>query len=762
MHTVTSPDGSEILCLAEVEGSLLVGTRAGKLHRLDSVLMHSVQPAVSLPGSILALAWNPVWRVMAVAAHESKAVSILPLTLEGRPGTPRMLPTLEPDTLAWSPDGGWLVAAGPAPTFYSIPCEGGIFGEPLAMKVKMMVSGAAFTPDGHLRTLDTMEGLIDWNAATGQRIGPARKLQSAYFHGVFNKDASRVTGFRQSLYSYQMNAVTGKLIGDAYSSAFTQAGGISLGDDRLLVYGQGGQAQVVRQRQDTPQRAIFIQEKPWPDFSALSSDGRYLLTGGTSSPRVQVWDLRERRMAERPIDFPVESMAVSFAEKDGKIIILGRDGYIYQMDRAHPVQSRRSALPVMRSFGKKELASGVFRFSPGGKWLTLQQGTQCKFVDVAAGEVLLTLEDEGDGFTALTWLENDAQLVLGRRSGKLTFHRFDGGKLTKSSLPDIHLNEAAYEVALAPGGKRLAVLSTADNVSFQDLETGQEYGSTFYAGAGMNGLTWSADGSTIACGDVEGNVVIWDVLAGLRVGVLPRTGGSFHTCLNTGTSSMYVLANNSISEIPLLPPGPIPEWVPDLLEALAGKRVVEQGKGFTDPDDWMVPLGKARRDTHPGWPEMARWLFDFSSQRTAAPGIPMAETQVIAALEKDHQRENIITSCREIQEMWNSSEPARMQQAKEKLETLIRIHPEETDLRGARLTMATHERDAAAARDCFLGWAASPEAPLLEVLMCKTEAARMELILDHPDTALARRLLDEVLAACPGEERALELYKELK
>ena len=252
---------------------------------------------------------------------------------------------------------------------------------------------------------------------------------------------------------------------------------------------------------------------------ALSPDGRTLAVRGDDGNIV----LFDARTMQRSGSVPLGDSQISFFgvptprhalaySPDGKTLAVGStDGHNAVVDLVPRGASKARVKVSSRNATIPDLA-----FSPDGR--TLATGEMRSGADNPKVEIIV-LRNAQTGAP-----ERSSQWIV---SGRLVGYTSDGRYLlvttgassselidarTLKTVRTIPLGEPA---ALAPRGS-LAAFGHADgSVTLLDVATGKETAPSDRTGSKVDSLSFSADGKTLATGDDDGTIGIWDVRAGV-------------------------------------------------------------------------------------------------------------------------------------------------------------------------------------------------------------------------------------------------------
>ncbi len=231
------------------------------------------------------------------------------------------------------------------------------------------------------------------------------------------------------------------------------------------------------------------------------------------------------------------------------------------------------------------------------------------------------------------------------------------------------------EAAFNPAGSKLATacqdgVARIFNVQTGQLETQLPHASSIYY------LEYSRDGRWIVTASADGTAQVWDTESGLPVGEPMRHDGEVKrarfsrddrrvvTASHDGTGRVWdaktgfplseslrhdLQVRNAcfspdfhgkrvatagrdmrtrIWHLPPAPLGPVPDWVPNWVEAVIGLRINEEGRTERVPNDMRTIreiVARAPDDYY--YKRAAEWFCEDPSRRTISPFSPMTRDQ---------------------------------------------------------------------------------------------------------------------------------------
>jgi WD40 repeat protein len=148
-------------------------------------------------------------------------------------------------------------------------------------------------------------------------------------------------------------------------------------------------------------------------------------------------------------------------------------------------------------------------FSPDGRLLAVAHWNQKNYVwDVQARKLILKdLSGESCDFTS-----DSGQLVMAGADGIVRFFSTQTGK----ELGHVKIGDRSHALHTQPGGKHFASFAAgASTLNVYEMESGRKVRSLSHPSE-LSVFSWSADGSLLAAGCVNGQVLVWDVQTGAQ------------------------------------------------------------------------------------------------------------------------------------------------------------------------------------------------------------------------------------------------------
>jgi RNA polymerase sigma factor (sigma-70 family) len=537
-----SPDGSTLAAVAGDRSISLWEVATGRERLRLPAAAQAVRALAFTPDSktvLTATAQKPGAAVHLWEAATGRELRTIPLPpSDGRGLTP----------LAFSPDGQTLALRGQAPVRRKKGDVTEVFMEhrvhlwDLATGQERfrlegqrdVIWSVAFAPDGQTLASTGMDNQITvWDAATGQ---PRCRLQG-------NPEGSRPLPTRTLAFSPDGNtlAVVGSAptvqlwdvaagrewLGEpaAHRGAITRV--TFAPDGRTLASASSDHTIRLWDPATGQQRAGLHGHSAAVRGLAFAPDGQRLASA-CSNGAVHVWEpaagkaLHRIQAVERSAGVYFNLCPVAFTP-DGKALVSWGDDRRLRLwdvttgkERANrpAFLSELAGLPHERL---KEVPGSAQRFnavelSPDGRTAAVAFPRAIAVVDVATGQEVARLPEQPSP-TRLAFSADGLTLVSGGRDKMALWELATGKEVLRIPVPN-HVSA----VALAPDGRSMAVATgwTEGMLHLFDVADGKEFLRLQGHGAAVSSVAFSPDGKTLASGQRDTTVLVWDLARGSR------------------------------------------------------------------------------------------------------------------------------------------------------------------------------------------------------------------------------------------------------
>jgi WD40 repeat protein len=555
---------------------------------------------------------------------------------------------------------------------------GEMVGEPL--QHEHPVNSACFSLDGgRVLTVSNDRTVRIWDAFTGQPLSEPLVFNSAIKRGEFSPNGSWILaqqgGRSPKCAALILNGQSGKLEFEPRDHVFDVKVAMSPGGQKILSF-TGNDAWVWDALPGNVRGMIFPHDN-WVGFVRFSPDGSLIVTaetdevtGGTwfnadfaksnSESAVWIWNARTGKRVAGPLKHQGGIISAEFSPDARRLVTASRDqtARVWAAATGQPIGAPLKHSHIVR----------FARFTPDGQRVITSCWMHRAWLwDASTGEMLLQFHDTepdddsspwipvrsedispdgkwlvtcSDGDGARIWEIATGHLLKGPfdSGGKVWAARFspDGKRLVTASVhaciwevetgrrltPPIQPAERMILAQFSPDGRKIVTFSTDHTVRLWDAATGEQLtkplkhqGEAVYA-------QFSPDCRRIVTSSWwDHAALLWDVETGLPLSQ-PLRHDNWNLYASFSPDGRWIVtAGNDrkakLWEIPLAPL-PIPEWLPDLAEALVGRRLNAQGLREHVPIEKLFALkerlvSSTATDDYTRW---AKWLFADRSQRT--------------------------------------------------------------------------------------------------------------------------------------------------
>jgi WD40 repeat protein len=150
----------------------------------------------------------------------------------------------------------------------------------------------------------------------------------------------------------------------------------------------------------------------------------------------------------------------------------------------------------------------------------------------------------------------------------------------KRLLRQFRHDQQVYHAAFSPDGKRILTGDANRLAHVWDAETGRRLFMLLPHPGGVWNGEFSRDGRIIITGDDTGNARLWEAATGLPLSGWIRNGSSLKCARSSpdGRLALSAADSGTVRVWPVLQsPLTVPGWLPELAEAVAGRRLRDDG-----------------------------------------------------------------------------------------------------------------------------------------------------------------------------------------
>lgn len=612
-----NPDGTRVVTASEDRTARLWDARTGQ--PVGEPMQHL--------GRVTAARFGPDGKRVVTASRDGTA-----RVWDAETGAPLGRPLRHGDTVSWktevssaefSPDGRSIATASWDKTARVWDAAS---GEPLTPPLPHpdFVMSACFSPDG-LRLVTATQGdgtARVWDARTGRSLSEPMKHHDYIRWARFDPGGRRVITTSEDHTARVWNVEPGRALAMPVASGHTvTSAGFSPDGARIITSSADGGVRICDAESGVP-LAGPVMSGGVMDLAVFSPDGKRILALSREGTAC-VWDAGTGAKVADGIGGEGTEYTCHFSP-DGKRVLTGLS---LRVVRLWDVASGRPVgLPMEHPGGKITTAE----FSPDGSRI-----------------VTASLDH-----TARVW-EADTGKPVGRpmtHAQEVWSARFspDGSRIVTASedetarvwdaatgLPvseEMNNRAVVWRACFSPDGKRVATAAYGAGMArVWDAQSGRPLTQPMRHHDFVYSVVFSPDGRQIATSSKDGTARVWDVETGLPLTeplplAEPQTHDDrvFSAAYSPDGKRLLTVADGCARVWDLWPGGKAPEWLPELVEAVGGEHLNDQGVIEAPAGDSAAVLRqlKDRLDHQPAndpWVSWGRWYLADRSARTIAP-----------------------------------------------------------------------------------------------------------------------------------------------
>jgi WD40 repeat protein/predicted Ser/Thr protein kinase len=346
----------------------------------------------------------------------------------------------------------------------------------------------------------------------------------------------------------------------------------------------------------------FAQHPGGIHVTKLSPDGRHLATAGGSELRV--W---EPVTGAKTLDWSRAGdhlVALAWAPDSTWLATVSSEGWYYRIDL-------NLAQPTSVHLGPALGIQGMEMSTDGSSFAVMCGDSSVRVFDTGTGQPrTLPLRHLGRIWTA-SFSKHQKRLLTASVDRMVRLWNLENGDLV---VPPMHHERPVLVALFSPDGRRIASGSEDRTVRIWDAATGRALLPPLPHADRVWIVEFSADGRHLLTAEDHGDVRIWDVETGLPLTERMPHGdfmlrawfapvpGAILTATHGG-----VLTRWDYAELR----GRAPQWLPDLVEALAGSRINERGEIVAVAGGEVIERlrGRITNFGHDDFDAWARWYL---------------------------------------------------------------------------------------------------------------------------------------------------------
>jgi len=527
------------------------------------------------------------------------------------------------------------------------------------------VNFASARPDGRVIATTSWDSTARlWDVVSGKSFAPPLRHPSRLLGAQFNPDGHTLLTACRDRAARLWDARAARLMAEpAWHEGEVSMAQFSPKSAQFVTIADGRAAYLWEPRSGQPHGIVLRAGNVW--HAVFSSDGRRVATA-TQQGDVQVWDATTGDPLTEPAHGETYLECIEFSPDGKQVAASSLNSTVRIYDAAsgqivmRPLRTPGSAYFVRYSpDGKRLIAacrgavamvwdvatgSNIFRlkhedrvnyaeFSPNGKWIvTASWDGTARLWEAHTGKPSATFRHEAE----VVWarFSHDSQRVAtGSRDKTVRIWQVATGRTVTQPLQHADELESRRCLDFSPDDGSLA--TAANNVvQLWDTRTGEPSAPPIRLAGAVRSVRFSPDGQRLVTACKDGSAQLWDVMTGhalsdrmqhessVRYAEFSADGKRVLTASSDGTARVWDV---------IKAPSPVPAWLPQLGEAVAGQRIEERETGVVVPVEELYRLRQrlstnAMPDFYHHW---AQWFFADATARTVSPLMTLTVSQYV-------------------------------------------------------------------------------------------------------------------------------------
>jgi WD40 repeat protein/serine/threonine protein kinase len=488
-----------------------------------------------------------------------------------------------------------------------------------------MVRSAVFSPEGlRIVTTSADQTIRVWDAESGIALTEPISVENGAFFAQFHPDGQRLLSAANGSTALVW-WVTG--IGDLarHDLPYPTCVEFSPDNTKVIVGSDSGLALILEPLTGHAPIRLLGHTDSVP-CAVFSADGVYAATGSDDGS-ARIWDAA----TGKPVTHPLR---IGAAVTLGAVVQFSRDSkrlltyYSHGVAQIWDVTTGTPASPPLAE-GDEVCTAQI---SPDGAWVaTGGSNHTARLWDGLTGKpVSAVLRHEGP-VLGVQFSPDSKRLLTASADKRARVWSVPGGKLL--AVSGFH-SLSLYQARFSPDGSRfVTAMPDRPSVRIWDSTDARPLIEVFAGTADM--AQFSADGRRIVTGWFQGRGQLWSAEKGERLSEAVPENGQIMTRLSSDGN--LLAASSKDGRIHFWdvtpPPMPVPSWLPELAEALAGRRFNDEGR--IEPvlplELWAVQESMrawtSRRKSDDTYSRWARWFLSQPNSRPVLPGASLTLAQ---------------------------------------------------------------------------------------------------------------------------------------
>ena len=521
------------------------------------------------------------------------------------------------------------------------------------LKHNSIGTAARFSPDGRTLATASWDGSARlWDARTGAALAAPLHHHGIVLSVGFSPDGLRLITASRDQFTRLWDVASGKALAEPIRHGSEVATALFGGDGMHFATIAGGKAALLWQAR-SGQAPVPLSHDNAINYAVFSRDGRRVATA-CDDGTARVWDARTGEPLTAPLKGNRLLRFIEFSPNGQRLATcsLFSAAYIWDFSGDNPVsrmlQHTASVYSIRFSADGQRVvtscrdgAAHVWDARNGERLITLQHADHVNYAEFSLdGRRIVTASWDG---TAQVWdadtgaalfppLRHDAEVLwaafspdgraVATASRDKTVRLWDMRTGKMSAKPLTHSDELLQNdsIHFSPDGSQIAT-AAGNTAQIWNARDGQPTTPPIKHGAKLESVRFSPDGTRLITSCLDNTARVWDANSGHALSE-PLNHGSYHAEFSPDGQRVVTVGKGTarIWDVPTVPL-PVPDWLPDLAEAVAGQRIDDQDISLVTPIDELFKLRQRlghvqETDYYHTW---VKWFFAEGATRTISP-----------------------------------------------------------------------------------------------------------------------------------------------
>ena len=535
---------------------------------------------------------------------------------DARTGEPLSEPMLHEgpvSSVQFSPNGEWVVTSSGDKTARVWDSR---TGQPLSEPIghREMVITAQFSPDGERVVTASWDNTARvWNSRTGQPLSEPMQHEDRVMSVQFSPDGGRVVTASDDNTARMWDSRSGQPMRDPMRhESHVRSAQFSPDGERVVTASRDGTAIMWDSRTGQP-LSEPLRHEGFVFSAHFSPDGERVVTA-SGDKTARVWDSR----TGQPLSEPLRHKGiVNFAQfsPDGERVVTA------SFDRTARVWDSRTGQPLSEPMRHQSIVWFV-QFSPDGeRVVTASHDRTARVWDSRTGQPLNEPMKHDGSVQSAQFSPDGKQVVTAARDG--TAIVWDSRTGQPLGEPMRHQNDVFF-AQFSPDGERVVTASQDKTARVWDSTTGKPVSKAMRHEESISFAQFSPDGEQVVTASDDKTARVWNSRTGQPLSEPMRHEQRVASAHFSPDGERVVTASwdktARVWDAPSIPL-PVPDWIADLAEAIAGKRIGEgESLDLVDVKKLFELRDRLQKSTATDfYTKFGKWFFADRSTRTISP-----------------------------------------------------------------------------------------------------------------------------------------------